>query len=195
MQRIIHRINTVSGLLGVPREFGVELDVRDFGGKLVLCHEPHRGGELFSDYCEKFDHALMVVDVKSEGVEEEALAVLEKSGIGNFFFLGLSFPSVVRLSGAGETRIAVRFSQYEPVEACLAARGMAEWAWVDTFTRLPLDRASCAKLKGAGFKTCLVCPERWGRPQDIAAYRRRMERGGFETDAVMTSLAHAAEWG
>ena len=195
MQTIIHRVNTVHGLGEIPREFGVELDIRDHDGRLVINHEPYSGGEPFEAYCRKFGHALMIVDVKSEGIEGAALGVLEKNGIDNFFFLGLSFPSVVKLADAGEMRIGLRFSEYEPIEGCLAMAGKAEWAWVDTFSRLPLDKPSFRKLKHAGFRTCLVCPERWGRPGDIPKYRKYLEENRILPDAVMTSLAHVREWG
>ena len=44
------------------------------------------------------------------------------------------------------------------------------------------------------FRTCLVCPERWGRPKDIPEYRQMMANVGFEPDAVMTSLDTVEAW-
>ena len=67
-----------------------------------------------------------------------------------------------------------------------------DWVWIDTNTRLPLDETVTAQL--AGYQTCLVCPERWGRPQDIAAYKARLAALDFPLDAVMTSLACADKW-
>ena len=60
MQIVIHRVNTVAGLLELPSEFGVELDVRSAGGELILHHDPHQGGERFADYLEYYRHGLMV---------------------------------------------------------------------------------------------------------------------------------------
>ncbi|MFA6214644.1 MAG: hypothetical protein WC717_05205 [Candidatus Micrarchaeia archaeon] len=195
MLRIIHRINTLQELSKVPKDCGVEVDIRNIGSRLVLNHEPYGDGEELGAYCNKFDHPFMIANVKTEGIEEDVISMLEKNGIENFFLLDLAFPSIVKLSRAGEHRLSVRFSEYEPIESALAAKGMADWVWVDTFTRLPLDAASNAKLRLAGFRACLVCPERWGRPSDIAKYRSRMEKEGTTPDAVMTSLAHAPEWG
>ena len=187
-------MNKSSLLARVPRDFGVELDIRDYNGRLVINHEPYSGGELFEGYCKRFDHALMIVDVKAEGIEKMALRVLEKNGIENFFLLGLSFPAIVALSSAGERRIGLRFSEYEPVEGCLAMAGKAEWAWVDTFTKLPLNPHSYRKLKQAGFRTCLVCPERWGRPGDIPKYKKYIEENRILPDAVMSSLKFISRW-
>ncbi len=195
MLKIIHRINKSQQLAKIPKEYGVEVDIRNDGRRLILNHEPYGGGEGFGAYCRKFGHAFMIANVKTEGIEQDVLAELEKNGIEDFFLLDLTFPSIVRLSRAGEHRLAVRFSEYEPLEAALSAKGMADWAWIDTFTRLPLDGKSNARLKRAGFRTCLVCPERWGRPYDIAKYRNRMKEEDALPDAVMASLAYAPGWG
>ncbi|MCX6124400.1 MAG: hypothetical protein NTV34_06575, partial [Proteobacteria bacterium] len=61
-----------------------------------------------------------------------------------------------------------------------------------TNTVLPLDDSTVGKLQG--FKTCLVCPERWGRPGDIASYRLKAEMLGMQFDAVMTSVKCAHLW-
>ena len=44
------------------------------------------------------------------------------------------------------------------------------------------------------FRRCLVCPERWGRPYDIAIYKKRMQSLSFDIDAVMTSNHYAPDW-
>jgi hypothetical protein len=44
------------------------------------------------------------------------------------------------------------------------------------------------------FRTCLVCPERWGRPDDIQGYADRLRHLDFALDAVMTGLVHAPRW-
>jgi hypothetical protein len=64
--------------------------------------------------------------------------------------------------------------------------------WIDTNTKLPLDMETIVQLKG--LKSCLVCPERWGRPKDIITYRKIMKQFRFEPTAVMTSLSHVKDW-
>ena len=44
------------------------------------------------------------------------------------------------------------------------------------------------------FKKCLVCPERWGRPSDIANYKNLMSIMDFKIDAVMTSNQYIKLW-
>ena len=68
MITIIHRINDSASLSKVPKEFGVEVDIRNEGERLILNHEPYGKGELFSDYCKNFEHAFMIANVKTEGI-------------------------------------------------------------------------------------------------------------------------------
>ena len=69
---------------------------------------------------------------------------------------------------------------------------MVDWVWIDTNTKLPLDRETIRDL--AGFKTCLVSPDRWGRPQDIADYRTQLDDLGFKLDAVMCAYENIPDW-
>ena len=50
MEFIAHRINTIEELKKVPNEYGVELDLRDYGDKLILQHDPFTDGEKFEEY-------------------------------------------------------------------------------------------------------------------------------------------------
>ena len=44
MHRIIHRVNTVKGLSKVPKDFGVEVDIRSEGKRLIMHHDPFEEG-------------------------------------------------------------------------------------------------------------------------------------------------------
>ena len=97
-----------------------------------------------------------------------------------------------RLARAGNRRLAVRFSEAEPLEGCLALEGLVEWVWVDCFTRLPLTEEAYARLHGR-FRLCLVSPEIQGHPKaTIDEYRRHLQRSGMALDAVCTDFP--AEW-
>jgi hypothetical protein len=188
---IRHRVNTLAELEATPRDCGVEVDLRDYDGALRLVHDPFSGGERLEDWLKAYAHALCIFNVKCDGLED---AVLERARgvVGDCFFLDCANPTLVKLARRGERRLAVRFSEFEPLEACLAFAGMAEWVWVDCFTRLPLDRASYAALK-ARFKLCLVSPELQGHGRAaISRYRRELEDLGLELDAVCTD--HVEDW-
>ncbi|VTS04949.1 phosphatidylinositol-specific phospholipase C/glycerophosphodiester phosphodiesterase family protein [Tuwongella immobilis] len=186
MLYIAHRVNTVAQLANVPPEYGVELDLRDHGDRLVLQHDPFQGatGEDFETYLQQYRHGTMILNVKSERIEHRVLELLKRYPVRDYFFLDCSFPMIRVLVKSGEHRIAVRFSEYEPIESALALAGQVDWVWVDCFTRNPLTPETYARLK-SHFKLCIVSPELQGRPVDtIPAYAAELEPYPF--DAVCT---------
>ncbi len=181
---LAHRINTVRQLLEVPTEYGVELDLRDDGDRLVLQHDPFRSGEDFAEYLKHYHHGLMILNVKSERIEHRVLELIRQHDVKDYFFLDCSFPMIRQLVALGEHRIAVRFSEYEPIESALALAGQVDWVWVDCFTKMPLDPASYAALK-QHFRLCAVSPELQGRPvESIAEYARQLDP--YPMDAICT---------
>jgi hypothetical protein len=192
MEIVVHRVNTREALDVVPRELGVEIDLRADGSRIVLNHEPFAGGEDFDRWLDGFAHGLLVLNIKEAGIESEVLRRVRARGISRCFLLDVEFPYLYRASRAGERAIAVRYSEDEPLELAEAYRRRVDWVWIDTNTRLPLDARSITCLEG--LKTCLVCPERWGRPGDIAIYQAQMAALRFVPDAVMTGLRHVREW-
>ena len=67
-----------------------------------------------------------------------------------------------------------------------------DWIWIDTFTKLPVNLDNQEDLKL--MKTCLVCPERWGRENDIKEYIKVLKKINFFPNAVMTSIKFAKLW-
>lgn len=192
MEIVAHRINTIAGLKRVPYSFGVEIDLRADGSRIVLNHEPFEGGEAFDDWLENYQHGLLVLNIKEAGIENEVLKRVRARGISNCFLLDVEFPYLYCASRRGERAIAVRYSEDEPIALVAHYRTRVDWVWIDTNTRLPLDAHTIATLRGT--RTCLVCPERWGRPGDIEGYQAQMDALHFAPDAVMTSLMHAEAW-
>ena len=66
---IAHRINTIEQLKALPREYGVELDLRDCGDDLIIAHNPFEKGENFEQYLKNYAHGTMIINVKSERIE------------------------------------------------------------------------------------------------------------------------------
>jgi len=183
---IEHRVNTLAHLRRVPPTRGIEVDVRADGGELVLAHNPFESGERLDDLLAAYQHALLILNVKCDGLEERLLALAARHGIRDLFLLDVANPSLVKLVRGGERRVAVRYSEYEPIEFALAFAGQAEWAWIDCFTRLPLDAASYAQLR-AHFKLCLVSPELQRHPRStIAEFRAQLAT--MPVDAVCTDF-------
>lgn len=194
IQYIAHRRNKVEELKEVPPEYGVEIDIRDRAERLILEHDPFSDGEDLEPYLAAYKHKTLILNIKSERVEHKVLDLLNKYSLTDYFFLDSSFPMLYKLSGLGENRLAVRFSEFEGLDTVLAMKGRAQWVWVDCFSYLPIDGKIFETLRESGFKLCLVSPELQGRPEDIPKYKQQLEERGVTMDAICTKLANIALW-
>jgi hypothetical protein len=192
MEIVIHRINTIKALGMIPTIYGCEIDIRTDGSRLILNHDPFKGGDNFLDYLDKYRHGLLVLNIKEAGIEQFVLDEVRKRNISNHFVLDVEFPYIYRATREGERAIAIRYSEDEPVELVRKYNDKADWVWIDTNTMLPLNKHVITQF--GRMKTCLVCPERWGRPQDILPYRRKMKDLNFSLSAVMTNIEYVHCW-
>tara|TARA_B110001452_G_scaffold224801_1_gene198515 strand:+ start:41 stop:619 length:579 start_codon:yes stop_codon:yes gene_type:complete len=181
---INHRVNNILELKKLKTSQGVELDLRFHNSDIILNHDPFAKGEKFEDFLKEFKLNFIILNIKSEGIEEEVLRLVKKYNVPDYFFLDTSIPFMVKYIEKGWTKFAVRFSEYEPVELALKFKGKIEWVWVDCFNHLPLTNESYLQLK-KHFKICLVSPELQGHPKSmIEGFKKQIE--GFGIDAVCT---------
>ena len=191
---IAHRINTRAELAAVPTEYGIEIDIRDSGPRLILQHDPFKDGEDLEDLLKEYRHSIIIFNVKSERIEPRIQELIAKYHIERYFFLDSSFPMIYNLSAVGERNIAIRFSEFEGLDTVLAMKSKVDWVWVDCFTKLPLDQEKYQLLKQAGFRLCLVSPELQGRGYDISAYRNFLQENEIYFDAICTKLKSLPNW-
>lgn len=181
---IRHRVNQIEDLQKVSSSEGVEVDLRESEGQVILQHDPFKKGENFEHFLEKFEHAFLILNIKTEGIEEKVLELMNARKIQRFFFLDLSFPAIMKLVRKGEKRIALRYSEFEPEAQALALRGKVDWIWVDCFTRLPWTPEAYKTLK-QNFKICLVSPELQNHPAEwIQDFKKSLT--SYPIDAVCT---------
>lgn len=188
MKLILHRCNTIEALSAMPSKYGVEIDVRSFGEKLVIHHDPFMQGESFEAWLNVYQHGTLILNVKEEGLEGRLITLMQSKGIQDFFFLDQSFPRLVKWARAGERRCAVRVSEFESIETAVTLAGKVDWAWIDCFTHFPLSRLDSQRLKDAGFKLCLVSPELQGRKAEteIPMLAKILKERNISADAVCT---------
>jgi hypothetical protein len=189
---ILHRINSAAQLAKVPPHYGVEIDIRTAGKNLILNHEPFATGELLATYLQHFRHRFIIANIKEAGIEDEVVKLFAAQRITDYFLLDVEFPYIYRASRKGMRKIALRFSEEESIETVKLYCSKVDWLWIDCFTQLPLNASSVTVAKE--FKSCLVSPERWQRPEDIPRYQQNMKDLGFQLDAVMTEARFAPQW-
>jgi hypothetical protein len=188
MRLIAHRRNTLNELNSTPAQYGVEVDIRSYGDRLVIHHDPFVEGEPFEAWIAAYRHGTLILNVKEEGLEARLIALMQRFGIEDYFFLDQSFPFLIRYSRLGKHRCAVRVSEFESLQTALTLAGKVDWVWVDCFTHFPLSHDDARVLQGAGFKLCLVSPELQGRNAEleIAQFAQLLRERDIRADAVCT---------
>jgi hypothetical protein len=188
MKLISHRRNTLVQLNETPLEYGVEVDIRSHGDRLIIHHDPFVYGESFEAWLEAYRHDTLILNVKEEGLEARLIGLMERAGIEDYFFLDQSFPFLVKYSRLGVHRCAVRVSEFESIQTALTLAGKVDWVWVDCFTKFPLSHDGAKKLQDAGFKLCLVSPELQGRDAEteIGQLVQMLHERNIHAEAVCT---------
>ena len=192
MEIIIHRVNKIKDLINTSINFGVEIDIRTNGSKLILSHDPFLKGDRLEDYLENYKHKTLVLNLKEAGIEENVLDLIKVNSVKSYFLLDVEMPYIYLAAKKGQKNIAVRFSEYEDISLTKHFTNKLKWVWIDTATKLPINKDNIRIL--SKFKSCLVCPERWGRKQDINKYKKKLTKLKFKPSAIMTSLKHVKDW-
>jgi hypothetical protein len=188
MKLIYHRRNTIAKLRTTDQKYGVEVDIRSYGAKLIIHHDPFVIGESFNEWLEFYQHGTLILNVKEEGLEARLINLLASKGIMDYFFLDQSFSSLVKWSKTLKEHCAVRVSEFESINTALTLAGKVNWVWVDYFTKFPLSGYDALRLNNAGFKICLVSPELQGRNAEIEipALVSLLRERNIKSDAVCT---------
>ena len=194
MDFIAHRINTIEELKKVPNKYGVELDLRDYGNKIILQHDPFVDGEDFEEYLKYYNHGTMILNIKSERIEYRVLDLIKKHKIKKYFFLDSTFPMINLLSNEGEKNMALRFSEFEGMDTIIAMAGKVNWIWVDCFTRLPITKENYKILKDLGFKFCLVSPELQKQEEKLNSYKEYLNSEEIIFDSICCKIYNIPKW-
>lgn len=192
---IAHRKNTLDELNDTHHRYGVEVDIRTYGDRLVVHHDPCVEGEDFVEWLSGYRHGTLILNVKEEGLEPLILDLMERFGITDYFFLDQSFPFLVKWSKKGLRQAAVRVSEFESLETALTLAGKVDWVWVDHFSKFPLSSNDAVLLQDAGFKLCLVSPELQGEDPvvSIPFLNKELIQKNITPEAICTKFPNIWE--
>ena len=154
---IKHRVNTIEQLTKTPKKYGVEIDLRSGGKSIYLQHDPFKKGEKFEKWIKFFNHRLVVLNVKEEGLENKIVKTLKKNKVRNFFFHDQTFSSLLKYKK--KTKLSVRHSEFEEIKGKKYIFKYIKWLWIDHFTKFSLDISFYKFLKRNKVKICIVSPE------------------------------------
>ena len=192
MEFIIHRVNLIEDLKKTPREYGCEIDIRTDGSKLILNHDPFTKGDYLIDYLDEYKNNTLVLNIKESGIEDTVLKEVKSRGIKSYFLLDVEFPYLYNAIKTGERNISIRFSEMEPVENFNLYKDNFDLVWIDTINKFPVNFKNKNIFKN--HKTCLVCPSRWKRKEDISKMKVQLNNLKFNLDFVMTEIQLVKNW-
>ena len=185
---IKHRVNTQSELINLHKENGAEVDLRLQNGKIILAHDPYTGGEEFESWIVNYDHNVLILNTKEDGLESQILEILKKNNLENYFFLDQPFPTQNK-SLLENISIAIRISDLEPVDILRNIK--PEWIWLDNFSG-NWDNLfkSIAKVNYELPKICLVSPELQNRTmeKEVPCIIELINRYKIEITAICTKF-------
>jgi glycerophosphoryl diester phosphodiesterase len=149
----------------LDRGFGIETDLRDALGTLVIAHDPPRGGELtaarLAELCRTHPGSgPLALNVKADGLQGLVRDALDRDlPVGSYFF-DMSVPDTLGYLAA-RLPIYTRHSELEPVPALY---DQAVGVWMDAFHGDWIHGPAVTAHLDAGKEVCLVSPELHGRP-------------------------------
>jgi hypothetical protein len=179
--------NSLSALTSALAEgFGVETDVRDLGGELVVSHDPPLAGAMplaaFLDAYARIPAAgLLALNIKADGLQLALAQALDSRRIGpdRYFVFDMAVPDALGYLRRGMPSFT-RQSEIEPVPAFI---DRADGIWLDCFEKDWINGPDILGHCGAGRRVALVSPELHGRDRQAAwgewrgAYRELQRRG------------------
>ena len=183
-------MNSITDLRRTPSEYGVEVDVRSGPNGLYLSHDPFGEGPGFSEWLKSFDHQLLIINVKEDGLEDQILVELRAKPHAKYFFLDQAAPTQIRRGMRGLTDSAIRLSEYESFDTVLRLARFAEWLWVDFFHEPEVSRDRLVRIRETGLRVCLVSPELHDlqRSREADSLRDMMSEFPHLVDAVCTKF-------
>lgn len=192
MQYIIHGVNSKEKLENLSRDVGVEVDIRYRNKKLVLGHDLEDTNDIFEEFLNSYDNTLFVANIKDTGIEELVIKKLKENNINNFFLLDVEFPFIMKNYKKFGSYLSTRFSELEDFNTSLNLKNKVSWIWIDTFTKLPLNKNIVKDIND--FKSCLVSPSRWKRNGDIKKTVFELKKINFLPDFIMVEEEEIPIW-
>ena len=148
--------------------YGIETDLRDYGGKVVVAHDMPVSPDLmnFESLLELYKatctNGVLALNIKADGLQALVAEALRRYEVDNVFVFDMAVPDALAYLRT-PIKTFTRHSEYEPVPAFyLQAHGV----WVDCFVSEWIDAEVIRNHAEAGKAVALVSPELHQRPHE-----------------------------
>lgn len=155
--------------------YGIETDIRDHDGALVVSHDPPTGNglmsidallELYGRYAPRVGGraGTLALNIKADGLQAPLLDALSRHGVEDWFVFDMAVPDGVLYLRRGAVAYT-RQSEYERVPSFYER---AAGVWLDAFEGEWFDNDVIRDHWRTGKRVALVSPELHGRPHGLA---------------------------
>ena len=138
--------------------FGIETDLRDIKGEIVISHNMPKGNEMsFEDLLKLLDgRALtLALNIKADGMADEIKRLLEKYNVSNYFTFDMSIPEMVYQHKTG-LNVFTGLSDIVPLPVMYE---QAKGVWLDCFNSDWFGEVEIQNILNQDKKVCIVSPD------------------------------------
>ena len=166
--------------------FGVETDIRDYKGNLVISHDiPSKDSMLVQSFFDLYNshgnNTVLALNIKSDGLQSKLNSMLNNYNIKNYFVFDAAIPDGL-LYIKMEMSHFTRQSEYETNPALYSD---SEGVWMDEFEGHWIRKKVINEHLLNHKKVCIVSPELHGRPfQDEWEHYKKIEKD-LNTESIM----------
>lgn len=173
--------------------FGIEIDIRDCCGELVVSHDMPRGGEMTLDgllrlYANYPGRTTLALNIKADGLAVPIRRQLAAHGVDNYFVFDMSIPDTRSYLDEG-MNVYARLSEYEPF---LVFADQVKGIWMDSFILDWFGPSDIVPLLNNEMSVCAVSSELNGRDY-VATWGRLLALAGQPGFKLCTDLPEAAK--
>lgn len=157
---------------------GVETDIRDCNGSLVISHDPPSGNcitlETFLQvYIEYPSKPKLALNIKSDGLQSELKKQLTTFCVDNYFVFDMAVPDSLQYLNSGMS-FYTRQSEFELIPPLYDE---AQGVWLDEFNGHWLNDGLIKRHLKALKSICIVSPELHGRTYETEwVHYRELEK-------------------
>lgn len=144
--------------------FGIETDIRDYNGEIVVSHNiATEYSFLFEDvlklYNETKCNTSLAINIKADGLQKLLKDLLKKYNIKNYFVFDMSIPEQV-VFHKEQFNVFTRMSEYETLPVLI---DNAQGIWMDEWENSWINAEIIKKYTEKGKLLSIISPEIHGR--------------------------------
>lgn len=148
--------------------YGIETDIRDYGGRLVVSHNVAAETafdveDVLKIYSDIGCGSTLALNIKADGLQKLLWKELAKYRIENYFVFDMSVPEQV-VFHKEKFRVFTRMSDYETVPVLLER---SQGIWMDEWEKSWISAEVIQKFRNEKKIVAVISPEIHGRDQEF----------------------------